>query len=151
MSEPVPAVQAEDRTWRALGIALLGTVGAYAVVALLLMALLWAIFGQLPRDSFWGRVAFMLVFMLPQVSAPWIGIKVANLLSRPYRRRFVYWVFCGLILVAFVAFTVGYLQGGEWRGFLLTGLQAVTSFLAWRLARHALGIGRPAGPPPAVR
>ncbi len=132
-----------DRNGLALIIVILGTAFLYVLLVIVIIGLPQSFFNEGAMGQLGKWAVYWAAYMLPQIIAPWIAVKVANGVAQPYNRPLVYYILCFVLIVAFVGFSLTVLFVGGWNGIALTLLQGVTLLLAWLAIRRAINIAGP--------
>ena len=117
--------------------ALYGTL--YAVGMFGTMAVFSALGADGPPDAFWDAVVVWCTYIAPQIYAPPVAARLANLFVRPPDRRPFFWTGIALLGAAIVIVGIVGIALRGWSGVLLLVVQLATAALGMRLLAWACG------------
>lgn len=103
------------------------------------MALLSALGTDGPPDPFWDAIVVWCVYVAPQIYAPPVAARLANLFVRPADRRPFFWTGIAMLGVATVAVGAVAISLRGWTGVLMLLVQLATAALGMRLLAWACG------------
>ena len=132
MADPVAANPPPKlQSLPSLAYAVVAGVIVYAVLVIVMIALLSSHSDSMTRDSIWKLFIFVLIYQVPQIPVPMLAVFISALFVKNYHYRLVYFCFIGIIIVGSALFSMMFLLSGSWRGIFILLVQAFVAFAAW--------------------
>ena len=136
-----------DDTLKAVAVSVVATAALYLLLILILILWLPGIFETIAQDPNLKIIFYVLIYQIPMVLAPFLGLKLTGVIVQTFTREFVYYVFVFLIVFGSLLFALLVLLGGGWQAIIIACLQIAVAWCAWRSVKMALGLGRGANLP----